>query len=161
MLFLLIECNSGIRHYCIYYEFLGFSISIYRHCMWSQDALVLGVSETVQIHGRRPNKTPWKKRERLSRFVWRQSVGLPRTSAEKLICVQMARSPSSYIQMRWFQFEELYIEVNYNTSEDEHNRSYESKVMAILRRCVGAVLKIASRGKTLERIGRASCRERV
>ena len=30
----------------------------------------------------------------------RRSAGLPRTSAEKLICVQMARSPSSDIQMR-------------------------------------------------------------
>ena len=136
---LLIECNSGIRHYCIYYEFSGFSISIYRHCMWSRDALVRGVSGTIQIHGRRPKKTPWKNTERLSRFVWRRSAGSPRTSAEKFICVQMARSPRSDIQMMWFQFEELDIEVTYNTSEDERNRSYESKVMAILRKCVGAV----------------------
>jgi len=86
-------------------------------------------------------EAPWKKTERLSRFVWRRSAGLPRTSAEKFICVQMDRSPRSDIQMRWFQFEELDIEVTYNTSEDERNRSYESKVMAILLKCVGAVLK--------------------
>ena len=154
---LLIECNSGIRHYCIYYEFSGFSISIYRHCMWSRDALVLGMSGMVQIHGRRPKKTPWKKTESLSRFVRRRSAGSPRTSAEKLICVQMARSLCWDVQMRWFHVEDLDIEVNFNTSKDERNRSYESKVIAILRKCVGAVLKIASRGKTLERLyGRSS-----
>ena len=155
---MLFECNSGIRLLLLLLWILGvLDKSIFRHCNWSRDALVLGVFRTVQIHGRRPKKTPRKKTERLSRFVWRRSAGLPRTSAEKLICVQMARSPISDIHMRWFQFEELDIEVTYNTSEDERNRSYESKVMAILLKCVRAVLEIASRGKTLERLyGRSS-----
>ena len=65
----LVECNSGIQHYCIYYEFSGFSISIYRHCMWSRDTLVLGVFGTEQRYRIRPKKTLWKKTERLSRFV--------------------------------------------------------------------------------------------
>ena len=146
---MLFECNSGIRLLLLLLWILGvLDKSIFRHCNWSRDALVLGVFRTVQIHGRRPKKTPRKKTERLSRFVWRRSAGLPRTSAEKFICVQMALSPSSDIQMRWFQFEELDIEVTYNTFEDERNRSYESKVMAILLKCVGAVLKWLIRGHT-------------